>query len=66
MLYTTIKGSVPPQEKGNLKENYVTPLNDIQPGFIKVIARYYGKLPEWHPAGSGYDSMIFADEIILR
>lgn len=65
-LYTTIKGTVPPEAKGSLKENYTAPLNGIQPRCMKVIARFYGKLPEWHPAGSGYDSMIFSDEIILR
>lgn len=65
-LYTTIKGTVPPESKGSLKENYTALLNGIQPRYMKVIARYYGKLPEWHPAGSGYDSMIFSDEIILR
>lgn len=65
-LYTTIKGTVPPEAKGSLKENYSTPLHGIQPRYMKVIARFYGKLPEWHPAGSGYDSMIFSDEIILR
>lgn len=65
-LYTTIKGTVPPEAKGSLKENYTAPLNGIQPRYMKVIARFYGKLPDWHPAGSGYDSMIFSDEIILR
>ncbi len=65
-LFTTIKGKVPPEAKGSLKENYTASLNGIQPRYMKVIARYYGKLPEWHPAGSGYDSMIFSDEIILR
>lgn len=65
-LYTTIKGTVPPESKGSLKENYTAPLNGIKPRYMKVIARFYGKLPEWHPAGSGYDSMIFSDEIILR
>jgi hypothetical protein len=65
-LYATIKGTVPPEAKGSLKENYTTPLDGIRPRYMKVIARFYGKLPGWHPAGSGYDSMIFSDEIILR
>lgn len=65
-LYTTIKGTLPPEAKGSLRENYTAPLNGIKPRYMKVIARSYGKLPEWHPAGSAYDSMIFSDEIILR
>jgi hypothetical protein len=32
--------------------------------FVRIRARSYGKLPEWHP-GSGGDSWIFADEIII-
>ncbi len=33
--------------------------------FIKVVAKYYGKLPEWH-AGAGGESFIFIDEIIIK
>lgn len=65
-LFTTIVGSIPPETKGSIKEHYTASLHEMQPAIIKVVARYFGKLPEWHPAGSGYDSMIFADEIILR
>jgi predicted alpha-1,2-mannosidase len=32
--------------------------------FIKLVAKYYGKLPEWHE-GSGGESFIFIDEIEL-
>ncbi|MEN8188133.1 MAG: glycoside hydrolase family 20 zincin-like fold domain-containing protein, partial [Bacteroidota bacterium] len=56
-LYSIIKGKVPPEKKGNLKENYTTTFTNIQPRYIKIIARYYGKLPEWHHAGSKYESM---------
>ncbi|MEN8124192.1 MAG: chitobiase/beta-hexosaminidase C-terminal domain-containing protein, partial [Bacteroidota bacterium] len=65
-LYSIIKGKVPPEKKGNLKENYTTTFTNIQPRYIKIIARYYGKLPEWHHAGSKYESMIFADEIVIE
>lgn len=65
-LYKIIKGKTPPEEKGNLKENYTTDLEGIQPTYMKIIARYYGKLPAWHSAGSDYESMIFADEIIIE
>ncbi len=65
-LLTTIKGKTSPEKQGNLKENYTADFSNIQSRYIKVIARYYGKLPEWHHAGSSYESMIFSDEIILR
>ncbi len=33
--------------------------------FIKLVAKYYGKLPEWHE-GSGSEAFIFIDEIELE
>ncbi|MEN8122970.1 MAG: glycoside hydrolase family 20 zincin-like fold domain-containing protein [Bacteroidota bacterium] len=65
-LYRTIKSTIPPEEKGNLKQLYTTDLGDLKTKYMKVVAQYYGKLPEWHKAGSKYESMIFADEIIIK
>ncbi|MDD2636559.1 MAG: glycoside hydrolase family 20 zincin-like fold domain-containing protein, partial [Bacteroidales bacterium] len=65
-LLTTIKGKIPPEKQGSLKEAYTADFNNVQSRYIKVVARYYGKLPEWHHAGSTYESMIFSDEIIIR
>ncbi len=41
-------------EPGNYKTRYV-----------KMFARYYGKLPAWH-LGAGYESWLFADEIDIQ
>lgn len=66
-LYRTIRGTISPKEKGDLKQNYVTNLDHLKTKYMKIIAQYYGKLPEWHKAGSNnYESMIFADEIIIK
>ncbi|MDD2385233.1 MAG: glycoside hydrolase family 20 zincin-like fold domain-containing protein [Bacteroidales bacterium] len=65
-LLTTILGKTQPEKPRNLKEVYSADFDNIQTRYIKIIARYYGKLPEWHNAGSSYDAMIFADEIIIR
>lgn len=65
-LFTTIKGKIPPEKQGNLKDVYFADFKNIKTRYIKVIARYYGKLPEWHHAGSNYESMIFSDEIIIK
>ena len=65
-LVKTINNVIGPEEKGSIKHNYTTEFNNLQARFIKVVAYYYGKLPEWHHAGSKYESMIFADEIILK
>lgn len=65
-LITIIKGKTPPQKQGKLKENYIADFKNTPSRYIKVIARYYGKLPEWHHSGSSYESMIFSDEIIIK
>lgn len=36
-----------------------------QAKYVKVIARNFGKLPEWHQ-GSGSDAFIFIDEIEIN
>ena len=33
--------------------------------YVKVIAKNYGKLPEWHQ-GFGGDAFIFIDEITVK
>lgn len=33
--------------------------------YIKIVAKNYGKLPEWHQ-GRGYDAFIFVDELEIR
>ncbi len=66
VLIQTLANTISPEEKGSLKHNYTTEFNSLKTRYLKVIAYYYGKLPEWHHSGSGYESMIFSDEIILR
>jgi len=66
VLIQTLANTITPEEKGSLKHNYTTEFDDLKTRYLKVIAYYYGKLPEWHHAGSNYESMIFSDEIILR
>lgn len=66
LLIETLYNTIPPEEKGSLKHNYTTEFTGLKTRYIKVIAYYYGKLPAWHHAGSTYESMIFADEIIIR
>lgn len=33
--------------------------------YVRMTARSFGKLPNWHP-GAGGDSWIFADEIVIE
>lgn len=64
-LFKTIKDTIPPEANGDIKDN-TTDLDGITPKYMKVIAQYYGNLPEWHRAGPENPSMIFADEVVVR
>lgn len=66
VLAATITGTILPEAVGAIKENYKANLGGKKARFMRVVAQNYGNLPEWHPAGSKYQSMIFADEIILK
>lgn len=65
-LITTIDHDISPKEGGSFKHVFETGLNGMNVRYLKVVATWYGKLPEWHHAGSQYDSMLFADEIIIE
>jgi hypothetical protein len=65
-LIKEIINTIPPEATGSLKHSYETKFENLKTRYIKIVAHYYGKLPEWHRAGSKYESMIFSDEIILK
>ncbi|MDY0075838.1 MAG: glycoside hydrolase family 20 zincin-like fold domain-containing protein [Bacteroidales bacterium] len=65
-LIKTIINTIPPETAGPIKQNLTANFDDHQARYIKVVAHYYGRLPEWHHAGSQYESMIFSDEIIVK
>ncbi|MEN8247832.1 MAG: glycoside hydrolase family 20 zincin-like fold domain-containing protein [Bacteroidota bacterium] len=65
-LQAVIEGTIPPEEEGSIIQDYKTEFDQLKTRYLKVVAKYYGKLPEWHHAGSQYESMVFADEIIIR
>lgn len=65
-LVETIVNTISPETEGSHKQNLETTFDDLEARYIKVVAYYYGRLPDWHPAGSQYESMIFSDEIIVK
>lgn len=66
ILLKTITNTISPKENGAFKHNFVISLEGLNTRYLKVVATNFGKLPEWHHAGSQYDAMLFADEIILK
>ncbi|MEZ4878503.1 MAG: GH92 family glycosyl hydrolase [Flavobacterium sp.] len=62
----TIENTIDAKETENIIKDFslslVKPMNMR---YVKVIAKNYGKLPEWHQ-GFGGDAFIFIDEIIIK
>jgi hypothetical protein len=44
---------------------FETDLKNLKTRYLKVVAVYYGPLPEFH-SSKGQESMMFADEVIVR
>jgi hypothetical protein len=65
-LLSSIDSKISPEAKGDIKQIYQTVFKNFKARYMKVIAISSGKLPSWHPAGSTYDAMLFADEIIIK
>ncbi|MDD3003677.1 GH92 family glycosyl hydrolase [Flavobacterium sp.] len=65
-LVGTVAHSIDPKETENLIKDFNLNLkNESKAKYIKVIAKNFGKLPEWHQ-GFGGESFIFIDEITIN
>jgi putative alpha-1,2-mannosidase len=63
-LASTVNTKIDIKEHGAKTQEYTADLN-TNARYIKVIAKQYGPLPEWHEA-KGSPSYIFADEITVE
>jgi putative alpha-1,2-mannosidase len=63
-LATTVDTKIGIKELDAQTQDFVGSLN-VNARYIKVIAKQYGSLPEWHE-GKGNPSYIFADEIVIE
>jgi len=63
-LLSTVHTNIDIKEHGAKTQKYTADLN-TNARYIKVIAKQYGPLPEWHEA-KGSPSYIFADEITVE
>ncbi len=60
----TVVNDVPMDADGTLMKEMMTGVLDKHARYIKVIAKYAGPCPAWHP-GSGEPSHIFTDEVLI-
>ena len=62
----SVKNDIDPKETETKIKNFsFQSNNEIKARYVKVIAKNFGKLPEWHQ-GYGDDAFIFIDEITIK
>lgn len=64
--FGSINNTLDPKIEENIILNFTADeTNNKKARYVKVIAKNFGKLPEWHQ-GAGGDAFIFVDEIIIK
>ncbi len=64
-LVDTIANTIDPKIDKNIIKAFESAKNVGSARYVKVIAKNFGKLPEWHQ-GAGGDAFIFIDEITIK
>ena len=65
-FFGSVANTIAPKAEENTIVNFTSKATKGQKArFIKVIAKNFGKLPEWHQ-GAGGDAFIFIDEITIK
>jgi hypothetical protein len=63
--YKSLNHNIPVDYPDPVTYRFETELNGLKARYLKVVAVYFGPLPEFH-ASKGQESMMFADELIVR
>jgi hexosaminidase len=63
--YMTLDHDIPVDYPDPIVHRFNADLKDLKTRYLKVIGVYYGPLPAFH-ASHGQESMMFADEVIVR
>ncbi|MCC6818060.1 MAG: alpha-mannosidase, partial [Bacteroidia bacterium] len=61
-LIGTYSNNIADSMMTSLRKDFLIPCDGQSYRYFKIIAKQYGKLPDWHP-GAGGESFIFVDEI---
>jgi len=59
-----LAGDVADDAYGNILRDWVTEVEGVEARYVRVFARNYGTIPDWHP-GRGEGAFIFIDEILI-
>lgn len=64
-LIGSYENTIPDSMMTSMRADFLVPCNGKSYRYFKIVARQYGRLPDWHP-GAGGDSFIFVDELEFR
>ena len=64
-ILATVENEIPAEIATELIQTLKTKFESTATRYIKVVAKNYGPLPDWH-SGAGKDSWLFVDEIIVE
>lgn len=64
-LFGSVENTLDPKISTNIILDFMSKQASTKTRYVKVIAKNYGKLPEWHQ-GFGSDAFIFIDEITIK
>nr|WP_235946510.1 discoidin domain-containing protein [Flavobacterium silvaticum] len=64
-LVKTIKNTIDAKNPDVQIKDFAAEFPSAQARYVKIIAKNFGKLPEWHQ-GSGGEAFIFIDEITIK
>lgn len=60
-----LASGVPDELRGVVLRDLVGDLGGVEARYLRVLARSYGTIPDWHP-GAGDGAFIFVDEILVE
>ena len=59
-----LTGDVADDAYGSILRDWVAEVEGVEARYVRVVARNYGTIPDWHP-GRGDGAFIFIDEILI-
>ncbi|MCD4731573.1 MAG: chitobiase/beta-hexosaminidase C-terminal domain-containing protein [Bacteroidales bacterium] len=62
---SVLENEFPLKKKEDIIHSFKTQFKTVKTKYLKVVAKNYGALPEWHN-GAGEESWIFVDEIVVE
>lgn len=60
-----VLNNIPDNQYGNITKEFTANLKGHKARYVKVVAEYYGIMPDWH-LGAGSHAWLFMDEVVIE